>query len=452
MDPARIIFVGDLHLGRRPTALPADLAEFGLGPAELGPDEVWRRTVALALEERAHAVVLAGDVVDREDDRFGAGRALRAGVSALAAAGIPVISVVGNHDVTALPRVAEAVDGFELIGARGVWQTLRLEPDGAVPVQLVGWSFPEKRVTRSPLATLDRGEISPEVATLGVLHCDLDAGKSPYAPVRMSELDETGFDAWLLGHVHKPADLATRPFGYLGSMSGLDPGEPGAHGPWWLEVEGPGRVRARQVPLAPIRYETVDCALTGLSEGDREDVADDLDGRIRNSLASLRERLDGENALGRDRARLVICRVRLRGAERHRPGVRRVLADDRFIGTHVFGETCFSVERLVEDARPDFDLDHLAEGNDAPGLLAKRLIALRDGHESVRPFLARTRAALTAQVAVGRFGGLLDPPSWEQAETVPDELVEMLLRVGTRELEGLLAQRSAQPARTEDAP
>jgi len=437
MEPARIVFVGDLHLGRRPSALPDDLDALGLRVSGLGPAEVWRRTVELAIERGAHAVVLAGDVVDREDDRFEAGRALRAGVARLVEAGIPVFAVVGNHDVSALPRVAEAVAGFALVGRGGQWQAVDLERDGVVPVRLVGWSFPRASVSESPLGSLDRALGAADRATLGVLHCDLDAGRSSYAPVRSAELDDAGFDAWLLGHVHKPHDLATRPVGYLGSMTGLDAGEPGARGPWWVEVAGPGRVLASHLPMAPIRYETVDCALDGLRQGDRADVEDDFDGRIRAALERLHDRLEERGEVGPAAARLVVARVRVRGRERHDLGVRRVLFDDRFLATHSFGPVHYTVERVIEDARPDLDLDALARRVDAPGLLARRLVGLRDGDDEARALLARAEAALDAETAGGRFA-VLDAPAWKQGE--PEALVALLLRAGTRELEGLLAQ------------
>ena len=70
----RILAVGDIHLGRTPSRLPPDLSA-----RELGPSEAWRRTVEAALEEEVAAVLLAGDVVDRDDDFFEAYRVLEGG-------------------------------------------------------------------------------------------------------------------------------------------------------------------------------------------------------------------------------------------------------------------------------------------------------------------------------------------------------------------------------------
>ncbi len=457
MEPARLVFCGDLHLGKRPSALPAALGDHGLSPRDLGPAAVWRATVEHALEERAHAVVLAGDVVDRPDDRFEAGRVLESGIARLVEAGIPVLAVVGNHDVDALPRVANAIPDFRLIGRGGQWESVTIERAGVVPCRLVGWSFPSAIVDRSPLASFDAGSAARDVASIGVLHCDLDAAGSPYAPVRRSELIDAGLDAWMLGHVHKPAALDREPLGYLGSMVGLDAGEPGVRGPWLVEVEGPGRVRARHVPLAPVRYETIDCSLDGLLEGDRADVEDEFAARIDASLAALHQQLDRGAMLGRGRARVVVARVRVRGKERHRAAVRRMLFDPRFEGPRPIEQTLFVVEKIVEPVVPDLDLDALAERADAPGLLARRLVQLRDGDAAIRPVVERARIAFEVVANESRFQPL-EPPPWHRdapasAAGVEGERVEaILLRAGTRELEGLLGQEATRDASPEAAP
>ena len=67
-------------------------------------------------------MLLAGDVVEQEDDFYEAYGDLRRGVDRLAAAGVPVLGVSGNHDVQVLPRLADAVPGFRLLGRGGAWE------------------------------------------------------------------------------------------------------------------------------------------------------------------------------------------------------------------------------------------------------------------------------------------------------------------------------------------
>ena len=171
-------------------------------------------------------MLLAGDVVDRDDDFFEAYRALEAGVTRLAQAGIAVIGVAGNHDVKVLPRLANHIPQFRLLGTDGTWESHKIDRAGET-LAIWGRSFPRARATANPLQdkTFDR----EDHVTLGLLHCDRDAGaESPYAPVTGQELARAGLDGWLLGHIHKPDALAVpSPNGYLGSLTGMDRGETG---------------------------------------------------------------------------------------------------------------------------------------------------------------------------------------------------------------------------------
>ena len=218
----KILAVGDMHLGRTPSRLPQELS----GQArELGPAGAWQRTVDVAIAHRVRAVLLVGDVVERENDFFEAYRQLEQGVQRLSEAGVEVIGVVGNHDVKVLPRLAEQLPEFRLLGKQGEWESCQIA-DAADSITLWGWSFPRREVQDSPLsgATFARGE----GINLGLLHCDRDAGNSPYAPVTSQELRQAGLDGWLLGHIHKPDALsAEAPNGYLGSLVGLDRSETG---------------------------------------------------------------------------------------------------------------------------------------------------------------------------------------------------------------------------------
>ena len=256
----KILAVGDMHLGRMPSRLPPQLHAPDLGPAE-----AWRRTVAAALDHGVKAVLLAGDVVDRDDDFFEAYRALEIGVKTLADAGIAVVGVAGNHDVKVLPRLVRHIPKFRLLGEGGRWESCRID-GGRDAVTLWGWSFPQARVLESPLEG-GRPDPAPGI-NLGLLHCDRDAGPdSPYAPVTRRALERTGLDGWLLGHIHRPDALtAASPNGYLGSLTGLDRGESGPRGPWMLTVADGRITEVEHLPLAPLRWEALEVDLEGIGE------------------------------------------------------------------------------------------------------------------------------------------------------------------------------------------
>jgi exonuclease SbcC len=134
-----------------------------------------------------------------------------------------VLGVAGNHDVQVLPRLADSVPGFGLLGRGGRWEVVELRSRDGGQIRVAGWSFPAAQVRTSPLAD-GLSVAGPGTGLLvGLLHCDRDVAGSPYAPVRSAELEAAPVDAWLLGHIHRPGVLSPpRPMGYLGSLCGLD--------------------------------------------------------------------------------------------------------------------------------------------------------------------------------------------------------------------------------------
>jgi exonuclease SbcD len=360
-----ILFVGDMHLGRLPSRVPAG----GHVPplAELGPGAAWRRVAEEAVRLAVDAVALAGDVVHGGNDLFEGANELAAGLETLKRAGIPVFAVAGNHDTRILPDLARR-GGITLLGPGGTWSAADITPPARTPVRLVGWSFPEPHWTISPLATPPPAPESG-VVTLGLLHADLDLVDSLYAPVSSAALTATGYAGWLLGHIHRPDEPADggRPF-YLGSVCGLDPTETGRHGPVLVRVSGDGRVVLRRLALAPLAW-----AISELDLSPAEDAARDLSALVRGAME------DAVVALGDDlgEARAVGVRLVLRGTVADPAGVRRTAASLTAADTwlNARGAVCF-LEGIIDEVRSGLDLAALAVHPDPAGLLARRILTL----------------------------------------------------------------------------
>lgn len=422
----KLIAVGDIHLGRRPSRLPGEL---GGRARELGPAGAWERVVEAAVREQVHAVALAGDVVEHEDDFFEAYRELHRGVSQLAAAGIQVLGVVGNHDVQVLPRLADQIPDFRLLGRDGRWESARIEA-GDECLTLWGRSFPRSRTRENPLAEKEF-ERQPG-PNLGLLHCDRDQPGSVYAPVSRLDLDAAGLDGWLLGHIHKPDALTASSFsGYLGSITGADPGEPGRHGPWLVTIEG-GRVReVEQWLLAQLRWEYLEIDLTGIARPENA--------RVR-LLDALKE-LDAELAASPWLPEAVGLRVTLTGRSRFGEAALALFSqEDR---EHIYsgaGGTHYFVEQMDVATRPEIPLEELAARSDPPGLLARRLLLLDQPSENPerQALLAEARRRLETQSREARWSGLHPQAPDEEAAA------EWLRRSGTRLLEKMLAQLEAE--------
>lgn len=421
--PLELLAVGDIHLGRRPSRLPEALADRA---RDLGPAGAWSRAVDFAIRQGVHAVVLAGDVIEREEDFYEGYRELQSGVSRLTEAGIQVLGVAGNHDVSVLPRLARHIPQFRLVGAGGTWEAVDLDGAGET-LTLWGWSFPQERVPHSPLAGARfQRRTGPN---LGLLHCDRDQPGSPYAPVASAELRAAGLDGWLLGHIHAPDALsADDPSGYLGSLTGMDPGEPGAHGPWLIRVAR-GRIAAvEQQVLAPLRWTALDLDISGI------EAAEDA----RPLLLERLQRLDAEIAEVAAAPGAVGLRLRLTGRSRFGDAAAALYgeADRDHVFTGSRGSHYF-IERLTVETRPEIPLTELAERSDPPGLLARRLLLLDRPEDDPdrRALLADARRRLDPVARDARWQPLGDAGLDDTA------VADWLLQSGMRLLERMLAQR-----------
>ena len=394
-EDASILAIGDVHLGTACSGLPDGISSWGVDPRDLTPAAGLRLSVDFAIQQQVDAVLFAGDVVESTNARFEAMFPLEESVRRLVDAGIEVIAVAGNHDVEALPRLAAVIDGFTVLGAGGRWEARTISKEGSPVAQVVGWSFGERHVRQSPVAELLRQPLEAPafpVPRIGLLHADLDAAGGHYAPVSQAQLEDAGYDAWLLGHIHKPSlgglstSSGTRPCGYLGSLVGLDPSETGPHGPWLLTVSHGGDMDLVQIPLAPLRWENATVSVEGLERV--EDVPDRLLSEAERLVLQLEQDAGPPKALG--------LRVQLGGTSACYEEIRRWIAGGewRSMG-RVVGGTAVFFNRIIDAMELRLDLVEIASGNDPAALMARRLLILGHDDERSRALLDQARAELS---------------------------------------------------------
>ncbi len=421
----KLLAAADLHLGRRPSRLPASLTD-RITARELGPAGAWERLVDLALEEEVHAVLLAGDVVEGEHDFFEAYGELRKGVVRLVESGVRVLAVAGNHDTNVLPYLSDELTGFQLLGRGGRWEAATLSAGGE-EATIWGWSFPRPSVREDPVTghSFRRGP-GPN---LGLLHCDRDQAGSPYGPVASRALEAAELDGWLLGHIHGPDPLSTpRPTGYLGSLTGLDPGEAGPRGPWMLKVDGAALTGLEHRPIAPLRWIVLDVGLDGL--GEPEEARSRFLERLRALHEGLREEARPPLAVG--------IRLTFVGRTRFRQEVEKLFQREELGDVSVGdGSVHYFVEALRVDTLPEVELEELARQGDPVGLLARRLLLLEASPKDPerQALISRARLRLERVARDPHRQGL------ERDGPDGDETVEWLRRAGKQALDLLLAQR-----------
>lgn len=427
-----LLCIGDLHLGRRPghsSVAAHELAD----TSAIAPRTAWQRCVSFAVERGVDAVVLTGDLAENARDFYEAYTDLYRGIERLREHGIPAIAVAGNHDHEILPDLARSIDGLKLLGAGSQWENTWVS--GAdTAVELVGWSFSAERAA-SPLDHPDQlpPALGGEAPRLGVLHCDRDGTSTAYAPVTSATLAAAPLDGWLLGHIHKPDDLAEQgPNGYLGSVSGLDPTEDGPRGPWLLRVSPDGDLAMEHILLAPLRWETLPVDITELTDP----------GEVRELVLQRLRALDEHlQATTHTPPVAVGVRARFVGRTRFRRELRRQLDEAGLTEQAIpIGERLYFVDAWHLAARPAIDLEQRAQGNDPVGALAQRLLLLEQpDSEACRELVARAKASLQDFAGNQRFARLeREPPD-------DDETIQYLREAGLQALEALIDQEEQRP-------
>lgn len=423
----RLLLTGDIHIGRSSTGISSPV-----GRDDLRAAAAWSRIVDLAIQEEADLVCLSGDIVDKENKFWEAIGPLERGVERLAGAGIRTVAVGGNHDYDVLARLADQLppEDFHLLGRRGKWERLTIEEDGRRALHVDGWSFPKERVYDSPLETYD---LEPDTSTpiLGIVHGDLDVADSPYAPLDTDRLLSLAPNAWLLGHIHKPA-LKTSPAGswilYPGSPQALDFGEPGLHGAWLLEVDG--RIGApEQRPISTVRFDYLDVDVTGAES------EEDVEGVI---LRAIREAAQTRSDEGAPYLKSLSLRLNVTGrtALAHKIGeITARLVDDLDLPV---GATTVVVNRVRVTAIPNVNLHEYAGAQSAPGAVARLLLGLeaQEPSREVADLIAQTKRELVSVDSHKHFAAL-------DEREITDEVVRAYLRDQANALLTELVQQTA---------
>lgn len=341
----KILATGDLHLGASP--------DLGATPGDRLRDQeqVWLRICRLAIDEEVDALLFAGDAFHRRRPTPSEIVAFRNGLDILNKAGCDVIAIAGNHDVEA----AHLPSGLETSPSHALYEVSRrpelfpLRSGGAV-VATLPWTPPGQLAAARNGG--DRDELNHDVAQLlltsaAELHAQIPEGKQaillahwsvsgavtptgadvgifrePVLP--LADLHALGFDAIVLGHIHKPqvlgAELVVRSENgleailpssmvfYVGSPCVIDWGEAESeHGVF--VIDGENRA-SRFVEIEDRRFLTLDVDLSAehpeppLDETDALAAALAAEIPFEGALVRLRYKASSEQARHIDHAAL----------------------------------------------------------------------------------------------------------------------------------------------------
>ncbi len=346
----KLLVTADIHMGRIPSVG---------GVLNLSGASAWKQIVDSAIEHEVDALILVGDVVDDNDLWFSVYGHILDGLNRLEEAGIRVFGVAGNHDSAVFARLSADVPSLTILGHGGTWE--RVEFNG---IELVGWSFPQPIVTRSPFEHFPKKDSSK--LTLGLLHTDLGGGKSSYAPTRIEDFQTSGVDLWMLGHIHKPGKVDSAEVYYCGSPFGLDRNETGVHGGYLLTSDHLTRWdRIERIELAPYRFEsfTVELKNEENREEIRRHITRELQQLTRMTDRTLFIRLNLAGVVNRS----FLDGNLLEGEERY--------GDERYIELFTLQHGTIYLDQVYDhETMPPLNLEEIAQGSGPAALLARRIL------------------------------------------------------------------------------
>lgn len=223
--------------------------------------------VALCLEERVDALLIAGDLYDGDQTSMKTALFLARQLHRLHEAGVATFVVRGNHD--ALSRITRELvlpDSVNVFGGRAEALDVAQGRD-AVPVVVHGLSFAQPHAPESLL-----GRYKPPVAgavNIGLMHTSLDGapGHDRYAPCAASDLLASGFDYWALGHIHKRSVIAGRSTIVMPGMpQGRDINEAGPKSVSLVTIGDDRTVHVEARETAIAQFERVAVDLAGIDD------------------------------------------------------------------------------------------------------------------------------------------------------------------------------------------
>lgn len=346
-------------LGKMPSALRDRMSG--------APSEAFSRLVQTAIDREVAAVIIAGDLFDAADRNLAAQVHLRQQLWRLDEAGIRTLIAAGNHDpLGSMARGIALPPSVHLFGVHP--EPVVLLRDREVLAHVYGASYGKSATYRNLAADFPRPNGPFNIA---VLHTNVGErpGFARYAPCRLDDLVQAGYDYWALGHVHTRETLhAARPVvHYPGNTQGLHSGEPGARGATLVQVSDSGSATLVPIWTDVVRWHRARTDIGGM------EAIEDLVGAYGELAGELR---------GRAADRVHLVRWTLTGSgplhdQLSRPGAKGELADALRAaeGIRTDGSPVW-LERVEGATLPALDIDRLRQQPDWLGDMLRLSAAL----------------------------------------------------------------------------
>jgi DNA repair protein SbcD/Mre11 len=318
----------------------------------------FRRIVQLCLDNKVDFLIISGDVFDSENKSLASQLRFFPELKKLSDSGISTYIVCGNHDPHSswinLSHLPDKVYCFD--PASCGYTTFN--KDNVPVADIHGISFGESSVKLN-LAKKYKLSPSPSPVSIAVLHGVIgEPGPHiEYAPFKVEDILDKGFDYWALGHIHKTKIIRSdKPaVAYPGNPQGRDFGETGIKGCFLVSIRENQNPRIELLPTQLIRFENLSVDLTGVVR------VEELVARIGDAIRSIEGYQENIN---------LVLRVDLHGHTDIHEQLKSEAEANAILEQLNEGQLSQSwfvwIDRLSVNTRPNIDLEGLKNRADFP--------------------------------------------------------------------------------------
>ncbi|MGR8822351.1 metallophosphoesterase family protein [Leuconostoc citreum] len=231
----KFIHAGDIHLGNPFIGLDAQLPDNLKQLVQQSTHQAFMKMINDALTEKVDLLLLPGDFYSASESSPRLQELVQSAFLKLNQAGIQVFLSLGNHDFEANTSQHLPWPENVYIFNQHVETTYHTTASGE-KIAVTGFSYQSQRQMTPVIDEFPTRDLGVDYH-LGMYHGAVGVTGEPYAPFKVTDMLEKGYDYWALGHIHVRQTLNARPFiGYSGSIQGLNRKEVGPKGYYIVDV------------------------------------------------------------------------------------------------------------------------------------------------------------------------------------------------------------------------
>lgn len=362
MAKVRFIHTADLHLDTPFKGLASWNQELA-GKLKDATFHSFHKIIDTCIKEKADFLIISGDIFDSENKSLAAQLKFVSELKRLSDQRIATYFNCGNHDPLVswigTIRLPEHVYRFDDTKTEYFTYYKNKEP----LADIHGISYGSNAVRKNLAADFKLSD-HPSPFSVAVLHGTIGAPgpHENYAPFKIKDVVNKGFDYWALGHIHKRQVIRdSQPaIVYPGNPQGRDFGEAGIKGCYLVELDEGKNPSLDFIPTQFIRFEEANIDLSGEQEIGK------LPDKISKSMHNIQNYNEKDS---------YILRINLSGRTAFHNKI--VKQEEREQLIDYFNEGQLNqdhfvwIDQITTSTYPDIDMEQIGKGADFTGEILK---------------------------------------------------------------------------------